>query len=117
MSFRHATRALARTPGFTATVIAVLALGIGANSAIFSIVNAVLLRPLPYRDPDRLYRLDEMNPKHDPQGVAPVDMAAFERLFESTATSHWNNVTLTGPEGPENIFGGKVSAAAFSTLG
>src|SRR5512146_1155964 len=120
MSFRHATRALARTPGFTATVIAVLALGIGANSAIFSIVNAVLLRPLPYRDPDRLYRLDEVNPKHDAAGVSPADLAAFEartRLFDGAGVSHWQNLTLTGPEGAENVYGGKVSSTAFAMLG
>jgi putative ABC transport system permease protein len=109
-----------RAPGFSLFVIAVLALGIGANSAIFSVVNAVLLRPLPYADPGRLYRLDETNPKGEPNGASPADLLAFEqrtRVFEKLAVSHWQNVTLTGPEGSENVYGGKVSADAFAMLG
>ncbi len=114
---RTTIRSLLRSPGFTATVVLVLALGIGANSAIFSIVNAVLLRPLPYRDPDRLYRLAEVNPKGEPQGVSRADMQAFDRLFAESSTSRWNNVTITGPEGAENVFGGKISPKGFTALG
>jgi putative ABC transport system permease protein len=110
-------RSLLRTPGFTATVILVLALGIGANSAIFSIVNAVLLRPLPYRDPGRLYQFDEVTPKGEWQGVSRSDMAAFDRLFEHSVTSRFHNVTITGPEGAENVYGGRISPKAFEYLG
>ena len=102
---------LHRTPGFTAVVITVLALGIGANSAIFSIINAVLLRPLPYGDPDRLFRFEEVSPKAEASGIPPADMRVFrERVhtFEQVALSHWQNLTLSGPEGSENQFGGKV---------
>ncbi len=110
-------RSLLRTPGFTATVVLVLALGIGANSAIFSIVNAVLLRPLPYREPDRLCRLAEVNPKGDTQGVPRADMQAFDRLFAESIAARWFNYTITGPEGAENVMSGRMAAQGFNKLG
>src|SRR5450759_1230875 len=119
LDLRYGAHMLRRTPGFAAVVVAVLGLGIGANSAVFSVVNAVLLRPLPYLDPDRLYRLDEIDPKGQPNGVSPADAQVFrERVhaLEYIAVSHWQNLTLTGPEGPRNEYGGKVSSDCFHML-
>ncbi len=120
LDLRYAGRVLRRTPGSAAIVVAVLALGIGANSAVFSVVNAALLRPLPYHDPDRLYRLDELDPKGQPTGVSPADAQIFgERVhaLENIAVSHWQNLTLTGPQGPQNEYGGKMSSDCFRMLG
>jgi putative ABC transport system permease protein len=62
---RHAIRSLWNTKGFTAIAVATIALGVGANTAVFSVVEAVLLRPLPFKDPDRIFTLTGSNPKLD----------------------------------------------------
>lgn len=113
-------RLLMSRPGFAAIVVLVLTLGIGANSAIFSVAHAVLLRPLPYAEPERLYQLDEINPRGEAAGVSPADAEAFRRHtpgFERIGQSHWENATLTGPEGAENLYGARVSAELFGALG
>jgi putative ABC transport system permease protein len=117
---RYAVRIQVRTPWFAALIVFVLALGIGANSAIFSVVNAVLLRPLPFRDPARLYQIDEVSPKGQPSGVSPVDLETFRRSagsIEQAAVSRWHNATIAGPEGQENLYGAKASKDLFATLG
>jgi len=82
-NLRHALRALAKTPAFTATVIFTLSLGIGANSAVFSAINAVLLRPLPFPNADRLVMVTQTGPKHPPPFIAPVRLEEWNRLNES----------------------------------
>src|ERR1700730_6090189 len=77
---RYAVRGLAKTPAFTATVVLTLALGIGANSAVFSAIYAVLLRPLPFPDGDRLVKLAQSNPKTPEHFVAPPRLEDWNRL-------------------------------------
>ncbi len=79
-NLRHAGRALARAPGFTATVVVTLALGIGANSAVFSAIYAVVLRPLPFPNADRLVTLAQSNPKMRQPFVAPVRLEDWNRM-------------------------------------
>src|SRR5712671_431474 len=79
-NLRHAARALARAPGFTATVVVTLALGIGANSAVFSAIYAVLLRPLPFPNADQLVTLAQSNPKMRQPFVAPVRLEDWNRM-------------------------------------
>jgi putative ABC transport system permease protein len=113
---RYGARALARTPGFTLLAILTLALGTGANTAIFSVVNAVLLNPLAYRDPDRLVTL-----LHD--GTFPVAPANFvdwrdqSRSFETMAAAEYWTPNLTGVDSPEHLTGLFVSQNLFPLLG
>jgi putative ABC transport system permease protein len=114
-------RFLARRPGFTAVASLTLALGIGANSAIFSVVNAVLLRPLPLSDPDRLMAVWETVPERGPFRVAPAnyfDWRRENRSFEGLAAFGAATVGLSDEVGePEQLLGAHVSANYFSVLG
>ena len=120
---RYAFRTLYRSPGFTIVAVLTLALGIGANTAMFSVVNAVILRPLPYQDPDRLAMLWTNDPQRDIQeeGTAYptfLDWRRQTRTFADMAIcSRGNPVTLTGGNDPERLMGEAVSANLFSLLG
>ena len=122
--FRYAFRVLGRAPSFAATVVAVLALGIGANTAIFSIVNAVLLRPLPFEEPDRLVRLLHVPPQNAFPGMPtfPVSPANFydwkrdARLFEGMAIYRFRQFTLTGGGNAEAVVAGAVGADFFQLV-
>jgi putative ABC transport system permease protein len=117
---RYAVRVLLKKPGFTALSVIALALGIGANSAIFSVVNAVLLRSLPYDDPERLVMVWGTMPQTDRASVSPADFIDYQeqnRVFEQVAAFNAAGFTLTGAEEPEQIRGARVSSGFFSVLG
>jgi putative ABC transport system permease protein len=118
---KHAFRVLARQPGVTFVAILTLALGIGANSAIFSAVNAVLLRPLPYDDPDRLVTLWEKRPAEGVMDnvVSPADFADWSKMatsFESMAAMTVLPADLTGIGEPVRLFVGAVTTQFFDVL-
>ena len=118
---RYGARRLARSPGFTLIAVLTLALGIGANSAIFSVVNAVLLRSLPYAEPDRLVRLFNVRDESDQFPVAPPNYFDFReqrQLFSGVAAyDQRSNFTLTGVGEPQRVTGAEISAELFDVLG
>ena len=113
---RYAVRSLCQNPGFTAVVVVSLALGIGANTAVFSVVNAILLRPLPYEDPERIVLIN--SGWYKPPG-APADYQYWEEenpVFERMA--YWRIADFTVKDGvAQFIKGQRVSASLFSVLG
>jgi putative ABC transport system permease protein len=120
--FRYALRTLAKKPAFAAAAIGTLALGIGANTAIFSVVNAVLLRPLPFPNPDRLVLLWEKTADLPTMMVAYpdyLDWRAQNDVFENLAVyNRYRNLNLTGGGGdPERVSAAAVSANFFATVG
>jgi predicted permease len=117
---RYALRQLRKSPGFTAVVLITLALGIGANTAIFSVVNAVLLRPLPYLHPHRLVFLAESSKQVPDMSISMADFddwRAMNSVFESTVAYQTENVTLTGQGQAEELRMRRVTAGLFPTLG
>ncbi|MCY1021023.1 ABC transporter permease [Pyxidicoccus sp. MSG2] len=117
---RHAARMLARHPGFTAVALFTLALGIAANTAIFSVADAVLFSPLPYATPDRLVMVWGMSPNRDRQTVSPanfLDWRAQTESFEGMAAFSHVPFNLAGDGTPEVVRGASVSANFFQVLG
>jgi MacB-like periplasmic core domain len=119
---RYGLRMLRRNPGFTAVAIATLALGIGANSAIFTVVNSVLLRPLPYEDPGRLMAVYNTAPGRGLMDFAtsPPDFRTLRRQNQTLAALsafYRANYNLTGADKPERLKAMVVSADYFTTLG
>jgi predicted permease len=118
---RQSFRRLGKQPGFTAVVLLTLALGIGANTAIFSVVNTVLLRPLPYREPSRLVTIQHHYPSL--QLDAPVSAPGFRtyhddtRIFDAVSVETSWSANLTGVGEPVRLRGGRVSGDYFRTLG
>ncbi len=119
---RFAGRVLARNPGFTAVAVLALALGIGANTAIFSVVNAVLLRPLPYKEAGRLTVLWETNhqlgvPRARLSGPNFLDWREYNQVFQDMAAHDIGSGTLTGLGEPEQIPGMRVTTNFLRLLG
>jgi putative ABC transport system permease protein len=119
---RYGLRTLAKNPGFTAVAVLTLALGIGANTAIFSVVNTVLLQPLPYKDPDRLVMVWEDDtkggyPRDTPAAANYIDWRDQNQVFEGMAAIADESFNLTGTGEPERIVGRRVSANLFDLLG
>jgi putative ABC transport system permease protein len=118
---RYGLRTLWRNPGFTAVAVIVLALGIGVNSAIFSVVNGVLLKPLNIKDPERLVFLSENRTqvKDSSSTVAPSNFLAWKErshLFEGMAAFAGQNLNFTGSGLPEQLSGATISTNFFSLL-
>jgi putative ABC transport system permease protein len=119
---RYALRQLRNSPGFTAVAVITLALGIGANTAIFSVVNAVLLRPLRYPNADQLVMLWEQNPhrgwfENIISGENFLDWEKHNQVFAGMAAFESNFFNITGNRQAEEIAGERVSANLFSVLG
>lgn len=117
---RYAGRMLVKTPGFTAIAILTLALGIGANSAIFSVVNAVLLRPLMYRDSEKLIRLYEGLPQGGTGSVSVPNLKDWREqntVFSEITAYQFGNFNLSIQDQPERIVGANVSSEFFDVLG
>jgi len=115
----YAIRNLLRRPGFTAVALIVLALGIGANSAIFSVVNAVLLKRLPYRDVDQLVMIWERLKQVDQVELSADDYQAYlerNHSFTQIAASERKNFNLTGNGDPVRLEGQRATANLFETL-
>jgi putative ABC transport system permease protein len=117
---QFALRVLRKSPGFTAIAILTLALGIGANTALFSVVNGVLLNPLPFQDPDQLVELYTKTPAFDQSSITYpnfLDWRENNRSFSSISAFRSDNLNLTGSGEPERLNGHMISADFFSTLG
>src|SRR6201981_2723544 len=118
---RYALRQFRKNPGFTAVGVLTLALGIGANTAIFSVVNAVLLRPLPYKDADRLVMLWQQNPhrgwfQNNVSGANFLDWKKQNHVFTDMAAFESNSFNLSGDAKPEEVAGERVTTNLFRVL-
>jgi len=122
MDIRFALRMLHNNPGFAAVAVLTLALGIGANTALFSVIDAVLLRPLPFRDPGRLvavHCVDLRDATHGGEISYPafLDWRSGSHSFEAMSVWNDSSFTYTGGDKPESVPGAVVSANLFSMLG
>ena len=116
---RYACRTLWRSRAFTVTALAVLTLGIGATTSIYTVVRAVALKPLPFERPERLMFIGELSPVGRAEPVAPAnfaDLVRQSRAFDQLAMHRGARVVLTGGAAPESLIGASVSGTFFSVL-
>ena len=117
---RLALRHLSKAPGFTLTAVLTFALGIGATTAIFSLVEGILLRPLPFRDPDRLVLLGDRLQEEGGVGVTAREIETYAKAtsaFSSTGGYISNTFELSGDATPEQVYAARFTAGVFNTLG
>ena len=120
LNVRYAFRTLRSSPGFAAVAILTLALGIGANTAIFSFVDGVLLKPLPYPEPDRIVRVLEKPPRGERNGISTLNYLDWQKdnaVFDYMAATSGGAATLGGVAEPVQLRGGRVSAHYFDIYG
>jgi putative ABC transport system permease protein len=122
LDVRYALRSLARSPGFVAAVVLTLALGIGANTAIFSVVEGVLLRPLPYPHPERLVRIyeNDRNEGRERGSISPADFVDYrerQRTLSGLGAFTFGDLQWKGETGPERLRATMVSAGFFDAVG
>jgi predicted permease len=116
----HSTRSLLGSPGFTLTAILLVTIGIGANVAVFTLANFVLVRPLPFPEPERLMRVWERHTGYSKMELSPAnyrDMIASSTSFTALAAYNGNSMSLVGQGEPQRIEGASVTGNLFSTLG
>ena len=117
---KHSLRGFRRSPGFTAAAVATLALGIGANTAIFSVVDSVLLKPAPFPDPDRIVLFENTSPGGSGTGASPakfVHWRAQDSVVEDVSAFNTGVVNLTGSAAPEQLQSARVSRDYFKLFG
>ena len=117
---RYATRSLKNSRGFTAVAVLTLAIGVGANVAIFSFVDGILLKPLPYEEPERIVRVLEKPPQGERNGISTLNFLDWQKdntVFDFMSAQTGGNVTMTGGEAPVQLRGARVSAGYFKVFG